>query len=109
MGENHAKYKVDPRDFTEEQSEPRVRDTAPFRALLERALGSRPGSIAALAERLDMTPSHTARLRKGLVGPSVEVIIRVADVAGEDPVVALHACGHPWLADRIDALRRPGQ
>jgi transcriptional regulator with XRE-family HTH domain len=55
-------------------------------------------SIAELASRLDVAPSHVSRVIKGLVGLSVETCIRLADVLGEARASVLWACGHPHVA-----------
>src|SRR5262245_30820730 len=104
MGQNTGRYRIDPRDLAGAPELPR---DAALAALLTRAR-ARAADTDAQALQLGITPAYARSLSRGIVGPAgpnIEVIIRAADIAGDDPVTALRACGHPWLADRIDALR----
>jgi hypothetical protein len=80
-------------------------DTASARALMRRAV-SRVGTLAELARRLDVSPSHVSRIVAGLCGIGVDTCLALADVLDDDPAVVLRTCGYARLSERIDRLRR---
>jgi transcriptional regulator with XRE-family HTH domain len=73
----------------------------PASAVLMAGAATRHRSLAELASRLDVSPSHVSRVIKGLVGLSVETCIGLADVLGESRASVLWACGHPHVAVRL--------
>lgn len=83
---------------------PPLRDTTALQELMERAV-QRAGNPAKLAHALAITQSHVSRLRQGVCGLSVEVMLRLADYLDEDGVTMLRICGHLRMADLFERLR----
>jgi transcriptional regulator with XRE-family HTH domain len=92
-------------DVDDDADHPPHTDTPSARVLMERAV-TRVGTLAELARRLAVTPSHVSRLCRGLCGIGVDTCFALADVLDDDPLVVLRACGYARLSGRIDRLRR---
>jgi transcriptional regulator with XRE-family HTH domain len=88
----------------EDDHAPRT-DTPSPRALMERAV-THVRTLAELARRLEVSPSHVSRLCSGLCGIGVDTCFALADLLDDDPLVVLRACGYARLSGRIDRMRR---
>jgi hypothetical protein len=80
-------------------------DTATLRTLIEEAIAV-TGSLAAVALRLEIVPSHVSRMQKGHVGIGIETCLRLADVLDEDPFVLLAKCGYLGLSTKLEHLAK---
>jgi plasmid maintenance system antidote protein VapI len=80
----------------------------PAQALIERAMMLIGGWPAELARRLEVTPSHISRLRKGTAGLSIEACVRLANVLDEDHLLILRLGGHTRLCEMLAFRRQRG-
>lgn len=104
MGENRGRYRTHEDDFTEHPLDRATPAAIALRELAEAAV-QRVGSTAELARKLEVAPSHISRIRKGLVGAGIEMLLHLADVLEMDAAKVLRVCGHPRLADRLVVLQ----
>jgi hypothetical protein len=86
-----------------EEDDDSLGHTAALRTFIEQAVAV-TGSLAALARRLAIAPSHVSRMRVGRVGIGIETALTLAAVLDEDPFLVLAKCGYLGLSTTLEQL-----